>query len=74
MIYHLQEKLQTLQRNRWINPGTAWLRADFVFYNSNVNRFGFVKFTWEFKSSGSILSSFEVCFGGMAHIRQARPD
>jgi hypothetical protein len=52
--------LQTLQRNRWINPGTAWLRADFVFYNSNVNRFGFVKFTWEFKSTGSILSTFEV--------------
>jgi hypothetical protein len=26
----------------------------------DVNRFGFVVLTWEFKSTGSILSSFEV--------------
>jgi hypothetical protein len=54
------ERLQSLQRNRWINSGTAWLRADLTAYNANVNRIIFVKFTFEFENTGRINPLFEV--------------
>lgn len=32
-------KLAQLRSDRWVNEGTAWARADFVVYNSNVGLF-----------------------------------
>jgi hypothetical protein len=55
-----QRKLQRLQKDMWINAGTAWLRTDFVTYNSNLGLFCFVKFTFEILNTGEIRPSFRA--------------
>ena len=53
-----QSRLRKLQTDMWINAGTAWLRTDFVTYNSNLGLFCFVKITFEFLPTGEIRTSF----------------
>ena len=44
----------------WINPGTAWWRADFVTYNSNTGLFCFVKITFELMNTGEVKIGFRA--------------
>jgi hypothetical protein len=53
-------KLMQLQRDMWLNQGTAWMRTDFVTYNPNVGLFCFVKFTFEFVTTGELRASFQA--------------
>ena len=52
--------LRRLQKDMWINEGTAWLRTDFVTYNPNVGLFCFVKFTFEMLNTGEIRPHFQA--------------
>jgi len=55
-----REQLLKLQKDMWINPGTAWWRADFVTYNSNTGLFCFVKITFELMNTGEVKIAFRA--------------
>jgi hypothetical protein len=55
-----REQLLKLQKDMWINPGTAWWRADFVTYNSNTGLFCFVKITFELMNTGEVKIGFRA--------------
>jgi hypothetical protein len=60
LIFLMDNRLNALQKDMWMNAGTAWLRTDFVTYNPNLGLFCLVKFTIEYLNTGEIRTHFHA--------------